>query len=321
MKIKLCITTLLCTTIFSSVAMAERESWISKFSTSVKNIGQSSEQSDTLKSEIINQIVNTANSKADELETNLTVGKWKYLELDLGVTRNDDNKNKGSISIKSVYGLKETKNIFLFNQSSFVSYDSRSTVNLGFGARSINDDETYILGINAFYDYEIQSGHGRASLGLEALSRDIELRANYYQAISKTKTYNSVDETALDGVDVKLSYSHSIMNNTGIYAKHTKWEDGASFSSENNEVGITGKLSKNVSFEIGSRKTKGGERNTIASVFYSFPLGSPKISNDHVRTIDKNLARPSIRNKLYIPVERENRIIKKAVGSVIVKGY
>ena len=111
------------------------------------------------------------------------------------------------------------------------------------------------------------------------------------------------------------------MNNTGIYAKHTKWEDGASFSSENNEVGITGKLSKNVSFEIGSRKTKGGERNTIASVSYSVPLGSSKISNDHVGTIDKNLARPSIRNKLYIPVERENRIIKKAVGSVIVKGY
>ena len=88
-----------------------------------------------------------------------------------------------------------------------------------------------------------------------------------------------------------------------------------------NEVGITGKLSKNVSFKIGSRKTKGGQRNTIASVSYSVPLGSSKISNDHISTIDKNLARPSIRNKLYIPVERENRIIKKAVGSVIVKGY
>ena len=260
------------------------------------------------------------NAKADDIENSLVGGRWKYLELDLGATRNDDNKNKGSVSVKSVYGLKETKNSFIFNQSSFINYDGRSTVNLGFGARSINNDETYILGVNVFYDYEIQAKHGRASLGIEAFTRDLDFRANYYQAISKAKTYNAVDETALDGMDVKLSYSHPIMKNTGLYAKYTKWEDDASFTSENNEIGITAKLSENLSLQIGSRKTKGGKRNTVASVAYSVPLGGSNATENLILT-DKNLTRPSIRNKLYIPVERENRIIKKAIGSVVVKGY
>ena len=110
------------------------------------------------------------------------------------------------------------------------------------------------------------------------------------------------------------------MKNTGLYAKYTKWEDDASFTSENNEIGITAKLSKNLSLQIGSRKTKGGKRNTVASVAYSVPLGGSNATKNVV-SIDKNLARPSVRNKFYIPVERENRIIKKAVGSVIVKGY
>jgi hypothetical protein len=320
MKLKLYITTLICTTMLTSAAMAERKSWVSKFANSIKNIGQSSDQSNTLKVEAISQLNNAANAKADDIENSLVGGRWKYLELDLGATRNDDNKNKGSVSVKSVYSLKETKNSFIFNQSSFINYDGRSTVNLGFGARSINDDETYILGINVFYDYEIQAKHGRASLGIEAFTRDLDFRANYYQAISKAKTYNAVDETALDGMDVKLSYSHPMMNNTGLYAKYTKWEDDASFTSENNEIGITAKLSENLSLQIGSRKTKGGKRNTVASVAYSVPLGGSNATENLILT-DKNLTRPSIRNKLYIPVERENRIIKKAIGSVVVKGY
>ena len=79
-------------------------------------------------------------------------------------------------------------------------------------------------------------------------------------------------------------------------------------------------MSKNLSLQIGSRKTKGGKRNTVASVAYSVPLGGTK-ATENVTLTDKKLTRQSIRNKLYIPVERENRIIKKAVGSVVVKGY
>ena len=40
----------------TSAAMAERKSWVSKFANSIKNIGQSSDQSNTLKVEAISQL-------------------------------------------------------------------------------------------------------------------------------------------------------------------------------------------------------------------------------------------------------------------------
>ena len=101
MKLKLSILTLICTTMLTSAAMAERKSWVSKFANSIKNIGQSSDQSNTLKVEAISQLSDAANAKADYIENSLVDGRWKYLELDLGATRNDDNKNKGSVSVKS----------------------------------------------------------------------------------------------------------------------------------------------------------------------------------------------------------------------------
>ena len=48
----------------TSAAMAERKSWVSKFANSIKNIGQSSDQSNTLKVEAISQLNNAANAKA-----------------------------------------------------------------------------------------------------------------------------------------------------------------------------------------------------------------------------------------------------------------
>ena len=95
MKLKLSILTLICTSMLTSAAMAERKSWVSKFANSIKNIGQSSDQSNTLKIEAISQLSDAANAKADYIENSLVDGRWKYLELDLGATRNDDNKNKG----------------------------------------------------------------------------------------------------------------------------------------------------------------------------------------------------------------------------------
>jgi hypothetical protein len=63
------------------------------------------------------------------------------------------------------------------------------------GARHITDDETLIIGANAFYDYESKSGHKRSSLGFELLTATLEFRANTYNAISGTIAYNGINET------------------------------------------------------------------------------------------------------------------------------
>ena len=95
--------------------------------------------------------------------------------------------------------------MFFFNQGSVVNFDGRNTYNLGIGARRISDDETVIVGANAFYEYEASSGHKRSSLGVELMISMLEFRANKYNAITGTINYNSIDETALDGQDFKLT--------------------------------------------------------------------------------------------------------------------
>ncbi len=55
----------------------------------------------------------------------------------------------------AVYRLHETDNFFIFNQASFINFDDRNTINLGLGGRHINDNETVIMGLNAFFDYEV----------------------------------------------------------------------------------------------------------------------------------------------------------------------
>ena len=48
--------------------------------------------------------------------------------------------------------------------------------------------------ITSFMDYELQSKHERVGAGLELLSSIFEFRANAYQAVSKTLTYNGIQE-------------------------------------------------------------------------------------------------------------------------------
>ena len=91
----------------------------------------------------------------------------------------------------------KTITCFCFNQTSVVNFNSRSTFNIGLGARHITDDESLIVGANAFYDYESKSGHKRSSLGFELLTAMFELRANTYNAISGTIVTMVLYETRL----------------------------------------------------------------------------------------------------------------------------
>ena len=145
--------------------------------------------------------LDVANSGLNLLEDELVSGTgFTHLELSLGSdVFGLDSGTKTKSELMAVYGLYEDDNLFLFNQTSVVNFNSRSTFNIGLGARHITDDESLIVGANAFYDYESKSGHKRSSLGFELLTAMLEFRANTYNAISGTIAYNGINETALDG--------------------------------------------------------------------------------------------------------------------------
>jgi len=299
------------------------------FANTVKNIGNAlniGQGEEAVKSAVSAIAVDVANVGLDKVEDKvLSTSNFTHFELSVGSDTMglDENKSNVKTEAMTVYRLKETGHWFFFNQTSAVNYNSRTTINTGFGARHINDADTVIIGYNVFYDYELQSKHERVGAGLELLSSIFEFRANTYQAVSKTLTYNSIQETALDGYDAKLTANLPYFYSSNLYGKITNWKDDASYDTEHYEAGINAEIAPNLTLRVAAQHVRNsGNTKGVASLNYSVPLGGAnqpaKVKQDGVWTTKYE----PIREKLYRPVQRENRIMKKAIKlGVTVSGY
>ena len=295
--------------------------------TVVKNIAEGAEQgaaTETAKQEFHNFSLGLANFKLNLIEDKiLSETGFTHLELSLGSdVFGLDSGTKTKSEVMAVYGLHETNNLFLFNQTSIVNFDSRRTFNIGLGARHITDDETLILGANAFYDYESKSGHKRSSLGFELLTAMLEFRANTYNAISGTIAYNGINETALDGRDMKLTANLPYLYSSNVYYSSGKWKDGLGYETKTKEFGITAEVLPNLFVNVAQQKKDSTKAKTVASISYSIPIGNAAKTKRVMQDGNWDSRMKPIREKLYKPVQRENRIMKKAIKlGVTVSGY
>ena len=302
-------------TLLPAMAFSEVSSSSSLIS-SVKDVAKSSDPVEAGISKIENKILNTANTQANKLEETLVDGNWMFLNLNIG---RESDKTFGEVM--SVYRFKETKNWGIFNQTSIINNGGRSTANVGFGARHINDKETVIFGFNTFFDQELAVDNSRASIGTELLTSIAQFRANYYKGLSNTVLYKGVNETAMDGFDYKFSYELPFLYSSDIYFKGSHWEDGASYNSDSDEFGLTAEVSPNISLRVASIKTDTKNSDTTGSLSYSIPLGGAKKKIKKLRKLKFTTTLEPIRDQLFKPVQRENRIKKKKVGQVTVSGF
>lgn len=100
-----------------------------------------------------------------------------------------------------------TSAVFLEPRVSHV--DHATLWNLGTGYRRLVRNNTWLLGANAFYDYQAERHHTRFGVGLEALSAYAEFRANGYFGLSPTRKIQEDGATtnverAVDGFDVEV---------------------------------------------------------------------------------------------------------------------
>lgn len=251
--------------------------------------------------------LSTANSELSAFSAGLLGDRLKYLSLSLGY-------DQGEVQLEgmSVYGLHETKNWFIFNQTSIVNYDGRTTLNFGIGARHINDSDTVILGLNAFHDYEFGSEHRRASIGGEVLTSLFQLRANYYKALTDERLYEGTYEEALDGHDFKFTYELPYFYDSDVFFKASHWYDGNGYRTSTDEFGLTAEVVPNMIVKLAGSRTDGGSTDALASVTYRLVFGArpdTRVKRDGVW----RFALEPVRHMLYQPVERENRIVKKTV--------
>jgi hypothetical protein len=231
------------------------------------------------------------------------------------------NKSDTKTEAMTVYRLKETGNWFLFNQTSAVSFNNRTTINTGFGARNINDSKTIVTGYNLFYDYELDAKHDRVGAGFELLSSIFELRANAYQAMSKALTYNGNTETALDGYDVKLTANLPYFYSSDLYGKLSNSKDDSTYEIKYYEAGLNAEILPNLTLSVAAQhKENSAKTEAIASLNYSIPLGVANKVGKVMQDGDWSTKFEPIKQKLHRPVERENRIMKKVTSVVTSSG-
>ena len=125
----------------------------------------------------------------------------------------------------------------------------------------------------------------------------------------------------MDGYDYKFSYELPFLYSSDIYFKGSHWEDGTSYNSDSDEFGLTAEVSPNMSLRVASIKTDTKNSDTTGSLSYSIPLGGAKKKIKKLRKLKFTTTLEPIRDQLFKPVQRENRIKKKKVGQVTVSGF
>lgn len=277
-----------------------------------------------LKSEFNNRFY----SKVNEFSQNLAQGlsdtlsqneRIKHFDISVDIKEGQ----KPSFEIHSVNKISEDSNSAFFNQTNILAHDGDATINFGLGKRKLINNDLLMLGGNIFLDRQLGSeSHFRGGLGVEAISSVFDLRGNYYNAISGFEFTDEGREKAMDGYDLQLNYHLVGKTNTDIFINTFKWEDpNAPYEEKGEKGGISSQIG-NFAIEAGylndDNKSNDG---FFAGVKLVVPLGNTSENKTEART--EALQYVSVRDKLYIPVKRENKIkvVKISKSGVKLSGF
>ena len=240
----------------------------------------------------------------------------KYLDFDIQVQEN----LKPSFSIMSVTELFKIDSGTVFNQTSLNTHDGDGTINIGLGTRKLLNDNKILIGSNLFYDHQFDEGHKRTGVGVEAISSVFDIRGNYYNAISGSKTTSEGSERALDGWDTQLDYHLPGEKDVNIFANLFRFENSATDSTYE-EKGT--KIGANAS--LGNFIIEGGylNDNKKNDVFFGSIKFVVKLGDQAENQTLNYLEYTDVSDKLYQPVKRENkiRVVKISKSGVQVSGF
>lgn len=100
--------------------------------------------------------------------------------------------------------LYDNEKNLVFSQTSYHRKDSRSQLNQGIGYRHFTDK--FMVGFNAFYDYDLSRYHSRFGIGAEVWRDYFKLSANHYHRLSNWRTSDDVmdyNERPANGWDIR----------------------------------------------------------------------------------------------------------------------
>jgi len=241
----------------------------------------------------------------------------KYLDFNI----NTQDYLKPTFSIMSVNEIMKIDSGTIFNQTSINTHDGDETINIGFGTRKLLNNNTLIVGANAFYDHQLTESHERVGAGAEALSSMFDVRGNYYNALSARRTNSGgTIERAMDGWDLRGDYHLPIEQDINLFFSAFEFEnpeDVSSYKEKGNKYGADAKLG-NFSIEAGYMDDNQANDAWFGNVKYVVNFGS-----DESNSSSSSKSFEDVSDRLYQPVKRENkiRVVKIDASGVVVGGF
>ena len=284
------------------------------------SLSVSADDSEQIKSSLMSRMTSSASSFVSTGIGALLSPNFDTVEVSTNLKEGDSTVD---IGVLKAFG--DNPNSFLFNQINLNRYDKRTTLNLGFGYRRLNADETWMGGVNAFYDHEFPNDHKRNGVGFEVVSSVLESRVNSYHGTTGYITDKSgTPSKVLDGRDmgfkVALPYLPGMM--FGMNAVQWKGIDGLK-DQKMRKSSLGGSLSDNLSVSYVRTDYKDAAKKDIDSISlnYTWAFGQEKHVRPTLFTLsDKAYEFKKLGAERYDLVKRENNLVKKRSGTLTVTG-
>jgi hypothetical protein len=285
------------------------------------SLSVSADDSEQIKSSLMSRMTSSTGSFISTGIGALLSPNFNTVEVSTNLKEGDSSVDVG---VLRAYG--DNPNSFIFNQINLNRFDDRTTLNLGLGYRRLNADETWMTGVNAFYDHEFPNDHRRNGIGFELISSVFETRVNSYNGTTGyIKDKSGTDSKALDGRDMGFKVALPYLPGMMFGMNAVQWDgiDGMK-DQKDRKYTLGGNLSDNLSLNyIRTDYKDAAKKDTdTISLNYTWAFGQEKRVRPTLFTFaDKAYEFKKLGAERYDLVQRENRIVKKKSGVLTVAGY
>jgi uncharacterized protein (TIGR02145 family) len=256
----------------------------------------------------INKTEDLINYKANEMADCVSRGKTQ-ISLRQLETKNPEFSIR---TIQPLTDLTDESTQLTFTQAQVSSGENhgerRATFNLGIGQRYLLEDGQSIVGINLFTDYETESKHSRASLGLEYRRANFSANVNTYHPLSDKVVIGDYTEEPLAGYDIRLTGQVPYLPWAKIKATQYYWDATTGDNIKGTSLGVEADINASTTFEIGTEKSNIVSRSGYARIRVQLPYNANPASTHYI-IADKafeDSTKLSLTDLNY--VERSNKI-------------
>ena len=246
-----------------------------------------------------------------EYVSNLIPGNG-HTEVSIDLREN----NKPDYSILGVREILEIDSGNIFTQFSLFNTEQNNSEriigNLGIGSRKLLNNDTLIIGMNAFIDQDFNESHKRGSFGFEVRNSVLDFNGNMYRSLQDT-----TKEIILDGWDYRLAGQVPYVHWSKLFINGYEWDGVLREDIKGMKIGSEMVLTPISILELAydDKDKKGLEDEWYAKIQFIYP---PKNNGPTALDGISDLAwkeNKDMSGELLSKVQRNNKIMIEFKGS------